>query len=61
MHWVEQILEGGISLDEVEAILMREAMRRSQNKVSRAARLLGVTRPALAYRLKKAEGDMPAG
>ncbi|MNQ83147.1 Transcriptional regulatory protein ZraR [compost metagenome] len=61
VHWVEQILEGGISLDEVEAILMREAMRRSQNKVSRAARLLGVTRPALAYRLKKAEGDMPAG
>ncbi|MNF23390.1 Transcriptional regulatory protein ZraR [compost metagenome] len=61
VHWVEQILEGGISLDEVEAILMREAMRRSQQKVSRAARLLGVTRPALAYRLKKAEGDMPAG
>lgn len=61
VHWVEQILGGGISLDEVEAILMREAMRRSQHKVSRAARLLGVTRPALAYRLKKADGDMPAG
>ncbi|MNZ42214.1 Transcriptional regulatory protein ZraR [compost metagenome] len=61
LHWVEQILESGLSLDEVEAILMREAMQRSQQKVSRAARLLGVTRPALAYRLKKAEGDMPAG
>ncbi|MCM2330940.1 MAG: sigma-54-dependent Fis family transcriptional regulator [Pseudomonas sagittaria] len=61
VHWVEQILESGISLDEVEAILMREAMQRSQQKVSRAARLLGVTRPALAYRLKKAEGGMPGG
>jgi transcriptional regulator with GAF, ATPase, and Fis domain len=59
-HWVEQILGSGIGLDEVEAILMREAMRRSQHKVSRAARLLGVTRPALAYRLKKVEGDAPA-
>ncbi len=58
-HWVEQILDAGIGLDEVEAILMREAMRRGQHKVSRAARLLGMTRPALAYRLKKVEGGLP--
>ncbi|MCQ4348125.1 sigma 54-interacting transcriptional regulator [Pseudomonas stutzeri] len=60
LHWVEQILEGGLGLDEVEAILMREAMRRSNHKVSRAARLLGVTRPALAYRLKKLEDGTAA-
>lgn len=28
-------------------------MERSQHNVSEAARLLGLTRPALAYRLKK--------
>lgn len=60
-HWLEQILAGGISLDEVEATLMREAMQRSKHNVSRAARLLGLTRPALAYRLKKAGGELPAG
>ncbi|MNR66787.1 global DNA-binding transcriptional dual regulator Fis [compost metagenome] len=58
---MEQILAGGISLDEVEATLMREAMQRSKHNVSRAARLLGLTRPALAYRLKKAGGELPAG
>ena len=59
-HWLEQILATGISLDEVEADLMREAMRRSQDNVSRAARLLGLTRPALAYRLKKIDGGQAA-
>ncbi len=59
-HWVEQILDAGLGLDEVEAILMREAMRRSRQKVARAARLLGMTRPALAYRLKKLEDGAAA-
>ncbi|HYQ39496.1 MAG TPA: sigma-54-dependent Fis family transcriptional regulator [Pseudomonas sp.] len=52
-HWMQQILEGGLTLEHVEATLIREAMQRSHGKVSRAARLLGLTRPALAYRLKK--------
>ncbi|MCF7200773.1 sigma-54-dependent Fis family transcriptional regulator [Pseudomonas oligotrophica] len=51
--WLEQIFASGVSLDEVEASLMREAMQRAQNNISAAARLLGLTRPALAYRLKK--------
>ena len=34
-------------------MLIREALQRSRHNVSRAARLLGLTRPALAYRLKK--------
>ncbi|MOA19311.1 Bacterial regulatory protein, Fis family [compost metagenome] len=58
-HWMNQILEGHISLDAVEAALIREAMQRSRHNVSRAARLLGLTRPALAYRLKKI-GELPA-
>lgn len=51
--WIEQIVGSGISLDSVEDALIRAAMQRSQQNVSEAARLLGLTRPALAYRLKK--------
>lgn len=51
--WSEHILEHRISLDEVEETLMRQAMEQANQNVSKAARLLGLTRPALAYRLKK--------
>ncbi|MDH1536980.1 sigma-54-dependent Fis family transcriptional regulator [Pseudomonas chengduensis] len=51
--WVEQILGSGLSLDSIEETLMREAMQRANQNVSGAARLLGLSRPALAYRLKK--------
>ena len=52
-EWVSQIIDSGLSLEDVEETLMREAMARSDRNVSEAARLLGMTRPALAYRLKK--------
>lgn len=51
--WVSHILEQQISLDQVEEQLMRRAMELANQNVSQAARLLGLTRPALAYRLKK--------
>ncbi|MCG2579421.1 MAG: sigma 54-interacting transcriptional regulator [Marinobacter sp.] len=51
--WATQILGNGISLDDVEEILMRRAMEEANQNVSGAARILGLTRPALAYRLKK--------
>ncbi|MCK2148077.1 sigma 54-interacting transcriptional regulator [Marinobacter alexandrii] len=51
--WASQILEDGIGLDDVEATLMRRAMEEANQNVSGAARILGLTRPALAYRLKK--------
>lgn len=51
--WLKQIFGQGVSLEGVEAGLMREAMNRSGQNISQAARLLGLTRPALAYRLKK--------
>lgn len=51
--WADQILAHSISLDEVEETLMRRAMEQADQNVSRAARILGLTRPALAYRLKK--------
>ena len=37
----------------MEEQLLQGAMERAGQNVSEAARLLGMTRPALAYRLKK--------
>ncbi|WP_095192482.1 sigma-54-dependent Fis family transcriptional regulator [Pseudomonas sp. Irchel 3A7] len=52
-EWVERLLDLGVSLDDVEHQLLQAAMDRAKQNVSEAARLLGLTRPALAYRLKK--------
>lgn len=51
--WATQILGSGISLEKVEETLMRRAMDEANQNVSGAARILGLTRPALAYRLRK--------
>ncbi len=56
-NWIDNIFEDQVSLDEVEKILMERAMAKAKNNISGAARLLGLTRPALAYRLKKYEKD----
>ncbi|GAC33274.1 sigma-54-dependent Fis family transcriptional regulator [Paraglaciecola polaris] len=52
-NWIDSIFEKEISLDSVEKILTVRAMAKAKDNISGAARLLGVTRPALAYRLKK--------
>lgn len=51
--WQDQIFNAKLSLDDVEITLMNIAMEKSSQSVSGAARLLNITRPALAYRLKK--------
>ncbi len=43
----------GISLDKVEKSFLKQALARSNGNVTRAARLLGITRDTLRYRLKK--------
>lgn len=45
--------EGGIILEQVEAQLINQALNKSHGNQSKAARLLGLTRSALLYRLKK--------
>jgi transcriptional regulator with GAF, ATPase, and Fis domain len=40
------------SLDDIEAALLKCAVRRAQGNLSAAARMLGITRPQLVYRLK---------
>lgn len=55
---VSSLLIGGgeesdmTSLDDIETALLKSAVQRAQGNLSAAARLLGITRPQLAYRLK---------
>ena len=44
-------LPEGMTLDEYEQEIIREALRRADGNKSQAARLLGLTRNALRYRL----------
>ena len=41
-----------VSLDDIETMLLKQAVTRAQGNVAAAARLLGITRPAMVYRLK---------
>jgi two-component system, NtrC family, response regulator AtoC len=50
---VPQVPEQGLVLDDVERKLINEAMERTSGNQSRAARLLGISRDTLRYRLKK--------
>ena len=51
--WIDKQLENNFSLDNLERDLIKHAMNKADGNVSKAARMLGLTRPALAYRLKK--------
>jgi len=48
-----EFLAEGVTLDEHEKTLIREALRRANGNKSQAARLLGLTRNALRYRLSQ--------
>ncbi|MEO5925232.1 MAG: sigma-54 dependent transcriptional regulator [Bryobacteraceae bacterium] len=47
----DHFLPAGMTLDEYEQSILREAIKRSNGNKSQAARLLGLTRNALRYRL----------
>ncbi|CAM3914115.1 sigma-54-dependent Fis family transcriptional regulator [Roseateles saccharophilus] len=49
----DQVLQQKIDMASLEQRLMQLAMQRAKGNLSQAARLLGITRPQLAYRLKK--------
>jgi two-component system, NtrC family, response regulator AtoC len=49
----DSFLPEGVSLDEHEQALIREALKRANGNKSHAARLLGLTRNALRYRLSQ--------
>ena len=47
------VLDAGVPLDQFEQGLLQLAVARAKGNLSAAARLLGITRPQLNYRLKK--------
>ncbi len=49
----EAVFNGVMTLDRVEAMLLETAVDKARGNLSSAARLLGLTRPQLAYRLKR--------
>ncbi len=50
---VDNFLPEGMTLDQFEQSILREALRRANGNKSQAARLLGLTRNALRYRLSQ--------
>ncbi|HJV51779.1 MAG TPA: sigma 54-interacting transcriptional regulator, partial [Noviherbaspirillum sp.] len=55
----EAFITSGMSLDEIESMLLREAVDRSSGNLAGAARMLGLTRPQLTYRLKRNQDNTP--
>lgn len=56
-HWIDTVFKSEIPLESVEQAVIGHAMSLAKDNVSKAARLLGMTRPALAYRLTKMASD----
>jgi DNA-binding NtrC family response regulator len=48
-----RILDSGSTLEEIEARVLDHAVARARGNLSEAARLLGLTRPQMAYRQKQ--------
>ena len=49
----EAVFNGTLTLDEVEAMLLEAAVDNARGNLSSAARMLGLTRAQIAYRLKR--------
>jgi DNA-binding NtrC family response regulator len=56
----EEVLSGVMTLDQAESKLIEAAVKRANGNLSAAARLLGLTRPQLAYRLGRLGENEPA-
>jgi len=54
---IEAVMASGLSLEQLESALLDEAVKRTSGNLAGAARLLGLTRPQLQYRLKRKEDD----
>ncbi|MCW8887159.1 MAG: sigma 54-interacting transcriptional regulator [Motiliproteus sp.] len=52
-NWVEEALSACGSMEAIEESLVSYALDNSEGNVSEAARLLDISRPTLAYRMKK--------
>jgi transcriptional regulator with GAF, ATPase, and Fis domain len=52
-----EIPDAGIDLDELERGLILKALDKAAGNVSRAARLLGLSRRTLQYRMEKIQAE----
>ncbi|MCH8306493.1 MAG: helix-turn-helix domain-containing protein, partial [Candidatus Marinimicrobia bacterium] len=50
---IENFAEAGISLDEVECSLIEKALKSANGNQTKAAKLLGISREKIKYRMKK--------
>ena len=50
---VESLLSTGFDLEKFEETMLTSALQKTQGNISKAARLVGLSRPAFDYRLKK--------
>ncbi len=60
----EAVFDGHLTLEQLEAMLIETAIDKARGNLSSAARMLGLTRPQIAYRLKRlhaSDGDQGAG
>jgi len=55
--FVELFFDTQNNLFDIEETILKEAVKRSKGSLSKAARVLGMTRPQLAYRLGKVEKE----
>ncbi|MEO8653235.1 MAG: helix-turn-helix domain-containing protein, partial [Ramlibacter sp.] len=55
----EAVFNGVRTLDQVEAMLIETAVDKAHGNLSAASRMLGLTRPQLAYRLKRLQEAIP--
>jgi transcriptional regulator with GAF, ATPase, and Fis domain len=51
------MIRGRFNIETFEAELVKRAVTQAQGNLSRAARLLGITRAQLAYRYARTKGD----
>ena len=56
----EAVFNGVMTLDQVEAMLVETAVDKARGNLSKAARMLGLTRRQLAYRLARLHENDPA-
>jgi DNA-binding NtrC family response regulator len=58
----DAVLNGVMTLEQIEVMLIESAVDKARGNLSAAARMLGLTRPQLAYRLKRLhEADASLG
>ena len=57
----EAVFNGVLTLDQVEAMLLETAVDKARGNLSSAARMLGLTRPQIAYRLKRLHEETQSG